>query len=90
MRVVDSAVQGAVNADDGRQGGSVGDRFPRDPALGFAGRRGRGRCDRRLPDEPLDRAAMGAITASNPFAKLPSNFDGDHIVLQFTFLYNIR
>ena len=39
--------------------------------------------------EPLDRAAMGAITASNPFAKLPSNFDGDHIVLQFTFLYNI-
>ena len=40
--------------------------------------------------EPLDRAAMGAITASNPFAKLPPNFDGDHIVLQFTFLYNIR
>ena len=40
--------------------------------------------------EPLDRAAMGAITASNPFARLPANFDGDHIVLQFTFLYNIR
>ncbi len=40
--------------------------------------------------EPLDRAAMGAITASNPFAKLPANYDGDHIVLQFTFLYNIR
>lgn len=40
--------------------------------------------------EPLDRAALGAITASNPFAKLPSNFDGNHIVLQFTFLYNIR
>ena len=40
--------------------------------------------------EPLDRAAMGAITASNPFARLPSNFDGDHLVLQFTFLYNIR
>jgi TonB family protein len=40
--------------------------------------------------EPLDRAAMGSITASNPFAKLPSNFDGDHLVLQFTFLYNIR
>ena len=40
--------------------------------------------------DPLDRAAMGAITASNPFAKLPPNFDGDHIVLQFTFLYNIR
>jgi TonB family protein len=40
--------------------------------------------------DPLDRAAMGAITASNPFARLPANFDGDHLVLQFTFLYNIR
>jgi TonB family protein len=40
--------------------------------------------------EPLDRAATGAITASNPFQKLPAGFDGDHLVLQFTFLYNIR
>ncbi len=40
--------------------------------------------------EPLDRAAMGAITASNPFARLPAGFDGDRLVLQFTFLYNIR
>ena len=40
--------------------------------------------------DPLDRAAYGSITASNPFAKLPSGFDGDHLVLQFTFLYNIR
>ena len=40
--------------------------------------------------EPLDRAATGAITASNPFAKLPPGFDGDHLRLQFTFLYNIR
>src|SRR5437899_7971024 len=40
--------------------------------------------------EPLDRAAMGSITASNPFAKLPPGFDGDRLVLQFTFLYNIR
>lgn len=40
--------------------------------------------------DPLDRAAMGAITASNPFPRLPSNFSGDHLVLQFTFLYNIR
>jgi TonB family protein len=40
--------------------------------------------------EPLDRAAWGAITASNPFARLPAGFDGDHLVLQFTFLYNIR
>jgi TonB family protein len=40
--------------------------------------------------EPLDRAAYGSITASNPFAKLPAGFDGDRLVLQFTFLYNIR
>lgn len=40
--------------------------------------------------DPLDRAAFGSITASNPFAKLPSGFDGDRLVLQFTFLYNIR
>jgi TonB family protein len=38
----------------------------------------------------LDNAAYGAITASNPFAQLPAGFDGDHIDLQFTFLYNIR
>ena len=40
--------------------------------------------------DPLDRAAFGSITTSNPFAKLPQGFDGDHLVLQFTFLYNIR
>jgi TonB family protein len=40
--------------------------------------------------DPLDRAALGAITASNPFARLPANFSGDSLVLQFTFLYNIR
>jgi TonB family protein len=40
--------------------------------------------------DPLDRAAMGSITASNPFAQLPAGFDGDHLDLQFTFLYNIR
>jgi TonB family protein len=40
--------------------------------------------------EALDRAAFGAITVSNPFAKLPAGFSGDHLDLQFTFLYNIR
>jgi len=40
--------------------------------------------------DPMDRAAFGSITASNPFAKLPAGFDGDRLVLQFTFLYNIR
>jgi TonB family protein len=38
--------------------------------------------------DPLDRAAMGSITASNPFARLPAGFDGDRLTLQFTFLYN--
>ena len=40
--------------------------------------------------EPLDRAALGAITSSNPFQQLPANFEGDHLVLQFTFLYNMQ
>jgi colicin import membrane protein len=40
--------------------------------------------------DPLDRAAFGSITASNPFAKLPPNFEGDHLELQITFLYNIN
>jgi TonB family protein len=39
--------------------------------------------------DPLDRAAMGSITASNPFSPLPPNFDGDKLTLQFTFLYNL-
>jgi TonB family protein len=37
----------------------------------------------------LDRAATAAITASNPFPRLPPDYDDDHIVLQFTFLYNM-
>jgi len=40
--------------------------------------------------DPLDRAAYASITASNPFPKLPSNFEGDHLDLQITFLYNIN
>jgi TonB family protein len=40
--------------------------------------------------DALDHAAYGSITASNPFAQLPAGFDGDHLDLQFTFLYNIR
>jgi TonB family protein len=40
--------------------------------------------------EPLDRAAFASITLSNPFPRLPAGFDGDHLDLQFTFLYNIR
>lgn len=37
----------------------------------------------------LDRAAVAAIQASNPFRQLPADFDGESLVLQFTFLYNI-
>lgn len=39
---------------------------------------------------PLDRSATAAIQASNPFPPLPSDFDSDNIVLQFTFMYNMR
>jgi TonB family protein len=38
--------------------------------------------------DPLDRASLGSITASNPFARLPAGFDGDELVLQITYLYN--
>jgi len=38
---------------------------------------------------PLDRAAIGAIQASNPFPPLPEEFTGEHLVLQFIFLYNL-
>ncbi len=41
-------------------------------------------------ENPLDRAAFGSITASNPFARIPPDFVGDHIDLQITFLYNIN
>jgi TonB family protein len=37
----------------------------------------------------LDRPALAAIRASQPFPPLPAEFTGDNIVLQFTFLYNL-
>ena len=40
--------------------------------------------------DAMDRAAMGSISLSNPFPKLPAGFDGDHLTLQITFLYNYR
>lgn len=39
--------------------------------------------------DPLDRAALGAIRASNPFPPLPEEFTGPNLVLQFIFLYNM-
>ncbi len=39
--------------------------------------------------EPLDRAALASIRASNPFPPLPEEFTGNHLVLQFIFLYNM-
>jgi TonB family protein len=36
----------------------------------------------------LDRAAYGAISSSDPFAALPSDFKGERLVLQFKFSYN--
>lgn len=37
----------------------------------------------------LDRPALAAIRGAQPFPPLPAEFDGPHIVLQFTFLYNL-
>lgn len=37
---------------------------------------------------PLDRAAVAALSASDPLPPLPLEFKGDRIVLQFTFAYN--
>ena len=37
----------------------------------------------------LDRPALAAIRGAQPFPPLPEEFTGDHIVLQFTFLYNL-
>jgi TonB family protein len=39
--------------------------------------------------DALDRAAIAAISASNPFPPLPSDFKGDRVVLQFNFAYNM-
>ncbi|HEY1340180.1 MAG TPA: energy transducer TonB [Bryobacteraceae bacterium] len=37
----------------------------------------------------LDQAAIAAISASNPFPPLPTDFKGDRIVLQLNFAYNM-
>jgi TonB family protein len=39
-------------------------------------------------DTPLDRAAWGGITASNPFPPLPREFPGKELGLRFYFFYN--
>ncbi len=40
--------------------------------------------------EAFDRAAVAGISASNPFPPLPTEFRGEQIRLQLTFLYNLR
>lgn len=40
--------------------------------------------------QPLDRAAVAGISASNPFPPLPAEFKGEQIRLQFTFSYNMQ
>ncbi|MBI2686816.1 MAG: TonB family protein [Acidobacteria bacterium] len=40
--------------------------------------------------QPLDRAAVAGISASNPFPPLPGEFKGDQIRLQLTFSYNMN
>ncbi|MGB7437240.1 MAG: TonB C-terminal domain-containing protein, partial [Candidatus Acidiferrum sp.] len=39
--------------------------------------------------EPLDRAAISSIRASNPFPTLPAQFQGPYIELRFTYYYNM-
>jgi TonB family protein len=39
--------------------------------------------------EALDRAAIAAISASNPFPPLPPDFKGERIVLEVNFAYNM-
>jgi TonB family protein len=39
--------------------------------------------------DALDRAALAGIRASIPFPPLPEEFTGNHLVLQFIFLYNM-
>lgn len=39
--------------------------------------------------DPLDRAAVNGIHTSVPFPPLPQEFTGNHLVLQFIFLYNL-
>jgi len=38
--------------------------------------------------EPLDRAAVSSIRASNPFPQLPSQFKAPYIELRYTYCYN--
>jgi TonB family protein len=40
--------------------------------------------------DPLDRAAVAGISASNPFPPLPLEYKGDQIRLQLSFVYNGR
>jgi outer membrane biosynthesis protein TonB len=40
--------------------------------------------------EPLDRAAISSIRASNPFEPLPPAFGGPYIELRFTYYYNLQ
>ena len=42
-----------------------------------------------LLSEPLDRAALSGIRGAIPFPPLPEEFTGNHLVLQFIFLYNM-
>ena len=39
--------------------------------------------------DPLDKAALASISASNPFQPLPTEFKGPLLRLQIMFLYNI-
>jgi TonB family protein len=41
-------------------------------------------------NDALDRAAVAAISSSNPLPALPAGFKGEQLVLQIPFLYNLK
>jgi hypothetical protein len=48
-----------------------------------------GRLTASSGDVDLDRAALGGISASDPFTPLPSDFNGPYLALRFKFCYNL-
>jgi TonB family protein len=40
--------------------------------------------------DPLDKAAVSAISAANPLPQLPAEFKGSEVRLQLNFVYNMR
>ena len=44
----------------------------------------------RSGTESLDQAAVAVVRSASPFAQLPADFSANRIIVQFSFLYNLR